>query len=512
MEPPKGSVLLVDPNAAASQSFAELLERQGYLVHTADSADGALGAALQIAPDILMAPVALDDLEPGLFQRLREQLPQVCIVALGEADSQGELERALRRGADRYLARPVRERALAMVLQRAMEKPALARKLAAAEALPAPDQSPAFAGIVGAHPAMQVLFNRVIQAARSKATVLVHGETGTGKELIASAIHTNSRRRLGPFVRLNCASLGEGVLESELFGHEKGSFTGAQGTRKGRFEQADGGTLFLDEISEIPPGVQVKLLRFLQERELERVGGNETIRVDVRVVAATNRDLRVMVEDGKFREDLYYRLNVVRIDMPPLRARPSDIPLLADHFLVRFAEENEADVQGFSEAALSLLLDYPWPGNVRELMNVVEQAVVLAQGPLIEASELPLRPVHRPQDALPLMVPGVTLAEVERYVIIKTLEAVDGSRHRAAEILGISRRTLQDRLQDWGIEPRKFTKAERAEGRPASRELDGRAPREQDVRAGMPREGEPSERTREPDASERGPDAAPEPE
>ncbi|MDB4986692.1 MAG: Response regulator of zinc sigma-54-dependent two-component system, partial [Myxococcaceae bacterium] len=255
----------------------------------------------------------------------------------------------------------------------------------------------------------------------------------------------------------NCAALAEGVLESELFGHVKGSFTGAQAGRKGRFEQADGGTLFLDEISEIPPSVQVKLLRFLQERELERVGGNETIRVDTRVVAATNRDLRVLVEDGKFREDLYYRLNVVRIDVPPLRARPSDIPMLAEHFLVRFAEENEADVQGFAEAATQLMLDYPWPGNVRELMNVVEQAVVLAQGPLVEACDLPIRPVHKPQDALPLMVPGVTLAEVERYVIMKTLDSVDGSRHRAADILGISRRTLQYRLQEWGIEPRKFT-------------------------------------------------------
>jgi DNA-binding NtrC family response regulator len=464
MEPPKGSVLLVDPNTSAAQPFAELLARQGYLVHTADSADTALGAALQIAPDLIMAPVALDELEPGLFFRLREQLPQVCIVALGESEGQGELERALRRGADRYLSRPVRERALGMVLQRAMEKPMLARKLAAAEARPAArGTEPLFEGIVGGHPTMQLLFNRVIQAARSKATVLLHGETGTGKELIASAIHKNSRRREGPFVRLNCAALAPGVLESELFGHEKGSFTGAQGTRRGRFEQADGGTLFLDEISEVPAGVQVKLLRFLQERELERVGGDETIRVDVRVVAATNRDLRVLVEDGRFREDLYYRLNVVRIDMPPLRARPSDIPLLAGHFLARFAEENEADVQGFSEAAMQLMLDYPWPGNVRELMNVVEQAVVLAGGPLVEAGELPMRSVHRPQDALPLMVPGVTLAEVERYVIMKTLEAVDGSRNRAAEILGISRRTLQYRLQEWGIEPRKFVKNDRKE-------------------------------------------------
>ena len=461
MEPPNGSVLLVDPNAA-STPLVQLIESQGYLVHTADSAEGALGAALQIAPDVVMASVALDDLEPGLFGRLREQAPQASIVALGryegERDGQREVERALRRGADRYLALPVRERSLAIVLARAMEKPALARRLAAAEAQPVTrEEARGIEGIVGAHPTMQLLFNRVIQAARSKATVLIHGETGTGKELIASAVHKNSRRGGNAFVRVNCAALAEGVLESELFGHVKGSFTGASAGRKGRFEQADGGTLFLDEISEIPPGVQVKLLRFLQERELERVGGNETIRVDTRVVAATNRDLRVLVEDGKFREDLYYRLNVVRIDVPPLRARPSDIPVLSEHFLARFSEENEADVQGFAEAAIQLMLDYPWPGNVRELMNVVEQAVVLASGPLVEASDLPIRPVHKPQDALPLMVPGVTLAEVERYVIMKTLDSVDGSRHRAADILGISRRTLQYRLQEWGIEPRKFT-------------------------------------------------------
>jgi DNA-binding NtrC family response regulator len=457
--------LLVEPSAAACLPLAQLLEQQGYLVHTADSAQAALGAALQIAPDVVMAPVSLEEAAPGLFQRLRDQLPQTSIVAMGEAETQGALELALRQGADRYLSRPIKERALSVVLQRAMEKPELARKLAAAEARPPTrDEEPLFEGIVGAHPTMQLLFNRVIQAARSKATVLIHGETGTGKELIASAVHKNGKRRDAPFIRLNCAALAEGVLESELFGHEKGSFTGASGTRKGRFEQADGGTLFLDEISEVPPGVQVKLLRFLQERELERVGGNETIRVDVRVLAATNRDLRVLVEDGKFREDLYYRLNVVRIDVPPLRARPSDIPLLAEHFLVRFAEENEQDVQGFASEALERMLDYPWPGNVRELMNVVEQAVVLADGPLIQAGTLPLKPILKPQDALPLMVPGVTLAEVERYVILKTLDSVDGSRHRAAEILGISRRTLQYRLQEWGIEPRRYVKGEPGRG------------------------------------------------
>jgi DNA-binding NtrC family response regulator len=294
---------------------------------------------------------------------------------------------------------------------------------------------------------------------------LIHGETGTGKELIAVAVHQHSKRKEGPFVKLNCAALADTVLESELFGHEKGAFTGATGRRKGRFEQADGGTLFLDEVSEINPAVQVKLLRFLQEREFERVGGNDTVRVDVRIVAATNKDLLQQVEDGKFREDLYYRLNVVRLDVPPLRARPSDVSLLAGHFLRRYAEENEKDIHGMSQRATDALLAHPWPGNVRELENAIEQAVVLCEGDTVDVEDLPIAPAQPSADPLKLMIPGVSMAELERYAILRTLEACGGSPSKAASVLGISRRTIQYRLHEWGLSrPTRTGRAEPGDG------------------------------------------------
>jgi two-component system response regulator HydG len=252
-------------------------------------------------------------------------------------------------------------------------------------------------------------------------------------------------------VKLNCAALADTVLESELFGHEKGAFTGATGRRKGRFEQADGGTLFLDEVSEISPAVQVKLLRFLQEREFERVGGNDTIRVDVRIVAASNKDLQQLVEDGRFREDLYYRLNVVRLDVPPLRMRPSDVPILAEHFLRRYADENEKAIRGLTQRAVDALLAHPWPGNVRELQNAVEQAVVLCEGDAVDVYDLPIAPAPSQVEPLRLMIPGVTLAELERFAILRTLEACGNSPTKAAAVLGISRRTIQYRLQEWGL-------------------------------------------------------------
>ncbi|MCA9604595.1 MAG: sigma-54-dependent Fis family transcriptional regulator, partial [Myxococcales bacterium] len=311
--------------------------------------------------------------------------------------------------------------------------------------------------IIGDHPSMQRLLKTMAQVANSRATVLIHGETGTGKELIAAALHQHSKRKNGPFVRLNCAALAESLLESELFGHERGSFTGATGRREGRFEQADGGTLFLDEVSEIPLSIQVKLLRFLQEREFERVGSNETVRVDVRVVAATNRDLTQLVEDGDFREDLFYRLNVISLEVPPLRRRSSDVPLLAMHFLRRFARDNDREILGFTPDAMRALVSHSWPGNVRELENAVERAVVLCHSTEIDAELLPgssegMRPKGKTGEALDLMFPGTTLAELERIAIEKTLAAVGGSTAKAAEILGVSRRKIQYRLKEWAIE------------------------------------------------------------
>ena len=291
-----------------------------------------------------------------------------------------------------------------------------------------------FDEIIGSHPSMQNLLKKVAQVAKTRANVLILGESGTGKELIAASLHQNSKRHAARFIKLNCAALSESVLESELFGHEKGAFTGAVSRREGRFEQANGGTLFLDEISEVPPAVQIKLLRFLQEREFERVGGNETLKVDVRIVAATNKDLMHLVNQGRFREDLYYRLNVVRIVVPPLRSRHSDVLRLADHFLRRAAAENEVEVLGFTEAAKGLMTSYPWPGNVRELQNTVEQAVVLTETGWVDADDLPIRAEPKAVDPpLKLVIPGATLAEIERYAITETL------------------RTVQYRVREWGL-------------------------------------------------------------
>ncbi|HEY6878111.1 MAG TPA: sigma-54 dependent transcriptional regulator, partial [Polyangiales bacterium] len=269
-----------------------------------------------------------------------------------------------------------------------------------------------------------------------------------------SAIHQNSPRAKAPFVRLNCAALAESLLESELFGPERGAFTGALTRREGRFKQAHGGTLFLDEVSEIPMGIQVKLLRFLQERQFERVGGNETLSVDVRIVAATNRDLRERIKEGTFREDLFYRLNVVQLDVPPLRVRRSDIPLLAHYFLRRIAEENGRDIRGFTDEAMRSLLSYPWLGNVRELENAIERAVVLCTDEMIGAELLPghsASPDQPQKVELPLLIPGITLAELERLAILQTLESVHGNTAKTAEMLGVSRRKIQYRLKEWGM-------------------------------------------------------------
>ncbi len=304
-------------------------------------------------------------------------------------------------------------------------------------------------GLLGVSSVMQAVQRRAAQVAAARATVLITGESGTGKGELARAIHRQGTRAAQPFVGIHCAALAETLLESELFGHERGAFTGADRRRIGRFEQAHGGTLFLDEVGELPPSIQMKLLHVLQERTFERVGGNEVIHVDARMIAATNRNLASDVQEGRFREDLYYRLNVVHVEMPPLRVRGDDVLMLARHFLRRFAAENGRSIDRFSPEAEARIGAHRWPGNVRELENAVECAVVLCEGSRVEEEHLPVDVAPSAQ-GLP-RIPGATMAQIERYAILATLEATTGSTTRAAEVLDISVRTIQYRLHAYGL-------------------------------------------------------------
>lgn len=448
-----GRILVVDDEANARSALAELLEGAGYMVVTA--ADGRAGLAQleQFDPDVVLTDLKMPGMDGlSLIEHGRSIAPHATFIVMTAFATIDTAVRAIKLGAESYLTKPLELDAVHAIVERGLERALLSRE--AARLRERVDELFQFDSILGEHPSMQQLMKHVAQVAESRATVLIHGETGTGKELIASAIHQNSKRKDKPFVRLNCASLSETLLESELFGHERGSFTGAVGRREGRFEQADGGTLFLDEVSEIPTSVQIKLLRFLQEREFERVGGNETLKVDVRVVAATNRDLKHLVEEGYFREDLYYRLKVVQLDVPPLRVRRSDVPLLALTFVRKYALENDREVSGFTQRALQHLMIYPWPGNVRELENAIERAVVMCEENLIDIDDLPTS-AHASLDngSLLALIPGITMTELERMAILRTLDAVDGSSARAAEILGVSQRKIQYRIKDLRYQP-----------------------------------------------------------
>jgi DNA-binding NtrC family response regulator len=445
----KARILVVDDEVNARNALTELLRDEGYAVETAADGFKALPKLDDFAPDLLLTDLKMPGLDGiELMARSRErddERPVIVMTAFGAVDT---AVTAMRQGAADYLTKPINVEELVLVIERALERRRL--RAEAGQLRARLHQRHQVSNLIGSSPAMQPVFDTILQVAPSRASVLITGESGTGKELIAAAIHEHSPRAGGPFVKLHCAALAETLLESELFGHERGAFTGAVARRDGRFQQADKGTLFLDEIGEISPAIQVKLLRFLQEHELERVGGNQTIRVDVRVIAATNRNLLQRVKDGQFREDLYYRLNVVSIEAPSLRSRPSDIPLLAAHFLERQARENGKTIGGFSDEALERLVHYPWPGNVRELENAVERAVVVCRGERIEARDLGQGIVsHSGASQGTPRIPGASLAEVERYTILKTLEHTGGSTSKAAEILGISARKIQYRLQEY---------------------------------------------------------------
>jgi DNA-binding NtrC family response regulator len=446
----RGRILVVDDDPGSRALLADALRGEGYEVETAADGFKALPKLQEFAPDLLLTDLKMPGMDGiQLMQKAFESEPEPVAILITGSSSVDTAVAAMRAGAEDYITKPINIGELRIIVQRALERRLLAREAGQLRARVAARDR--IDNIVGRSAPMQQVFETIMQVAPSRASVLILGESGTGKELVAAAIHQHSPRASQPFIKLHCAALAESLLESELFGHERGAFTGALIQRDGRFKQAHGGTLFLDEIGEISPGIQVKLLRFLQEREFEPVGGKYTVKVDVRIVAATNRNLAEEVKAGRFREDLFYRLNVVTIETPPLRARPSDIPLLALRFLKKFAVENGKDISSFTIEALQQLQLYSWPGNVRELENAIERAVVVCRHHEVRTQDLAQHIVKitgRNPDGMPI-IPGATLAELEHYAILKTLEHTGGATTRAAEMLGVSARTIQYRLREY---------------------------------------------------------------
>ena len=447
----KERILVVDDEQNARKGLRAILQEEGYEVAEAADGEEALALLPGFAPAVVMSDVRMPRVDGiTLLKRAREQGSDAVFVMMTAFASVEAAVEAMRAGAENYLVKPLSDvKPVLAVLEKALEKLRLQRETQ--NLRERVRERYRFHNIVGDAPELQAVFDVVKRAAPTKATVLILGESGTGKELIAQALHEESPRADKPFIKVNCAALSETLLESELFGHEKGAFTGAIGLKEGRFELADGGTLFLDEIGDITPALQIKLLRVLQQKEFERVGGVKTIKVDVRLVAATNRDLSELVKSGQFREDLFYRLNVVAVTLPPLRARKGDIPALVSHFIDRYAQAYGKVINGLAPGTLNALLSHDWPGNVRELENVVERAVVLCKATELTADDLPpsLRG-PRPRERTPgALIPGAKLYDIEREAILRTLEMVGGSTSRAAEILGISVRKIQYRLKEY---------------------------------------------------------------
>lgn len=445
-----GTVLLVDDNAEHLSGMQGALRRSDCETVCVRSAEEALdwlkqGDADVIVSDLKMAGMGGLDLLEAV--RAMPVAPQVILVtAFGTVESAVE---ALQKGAFTYLTKPFSAGELRAQVTRAFEVGALRREnLALRRQI---DRKFGFEGIVGESRELLQAIERTRAVADTRATVLIDGESGTGKELFARALHRNSSRAAGPFVPIHCAALAESLIESELFGHERGSFTGAVSRKQGQFELANGGTAFLDEVGEIPLGTQVKLLRVLESREFLRIGGTSAVKVDVRLIAATNRSLAEEVEEGRFREDLFYRLNVVRIELPPLRARAGDVAILAERFVTDLCAEHEKPPLRLSKAAIERLAGYHWPGNVRQLHNVVESLVLFARGDEIGADDLPREIVEAPAETITVKI-GEPLDQVERRVIEQTLLSTSGNRTRAAELLGISRRTILRKIKELGLE------------------------------------------------------------
>jgi two-component system response regulator HydG len=457
--PSRGTLLVVDDEVEHASSLRRLFEREGLTVHTAASGELALDVIRAEPIDLILTDLMMPGMSgQDLLRAARAIRPGVDVILMTAYGTVEGAVAAMREGAYDFIQKPFKSALVLRTVDRALERQALRaenvalrRELAEISTTGQGRSRP----IIGRSPEMLSVLETVQQAAPSTATVLLRGESGTGKELIARAIHELSARAAGPLVVVNCAALPESILESELFGYEKGAFTGANQRKEGRIERAHGGTLFLDEVAEMAPQVQAKLLRVLQEGEIDRLGGTGPINVDFRLVAATNQDLEQMVRDGRFREDLYYRLDVISVRLPPLRERPEDILLVADHFARLYAAKNKKPIEGFTEDAREVMRAYRWPGNVRELENVVERAVVLARSSVIGLADLP-RPVQEAKAAAPtfkrdgkaVTIPlGMKLDEVERILIHEALRETSGDKSLAAQLLGIAPRTIYRRLE-----------------------------------------------------------------
>ncbi len=450
-------ILVVDDDPGHLTALKTIIKSWGYKVSLADDGAHAVESVKERPFDLILMDVRMAHMS-GIeaLKKIKDYNPAIPILIMTAYSSVDSAVEALKAGAYDYLTKPFDFEVLKLSLERALEHTGLKQenkylkdKLSANYELK---------NIIGRSRPMKELIDMLAMIAPSEATVLITGESGTGKELIAKSIHHNSNRKDHPLVVVNCAALAETLLESELFGHEKGAFTGADKRREGRFMKANRGTIFLDEIGATSPTMQAKLLRVIQEREIQRVGGEETLSVDVRILAATNRNLEEDVKEGKFREDLYYRLNVVALNVPPLCDRQDDIPLLAQHFLEKYAEKNRKNVKGFSPLAMDMLIKYGWPGNVRELENTIERAVILLTGDLITEKDLPsniIEPYSEISDWVEKPKPVVAnrpLEDIEKEAILATLEATGGNKSETARRLKINRKTLHKKLRDYGVD------------------------------------------------------------
>jgi two-component system response regulator HydG len=447
-------ILVVDDDRSHRFMLNSMFKEWGWSVEEADDGTTAVAAVEEKSFDAILMDVRMAKMD-GMeaLRRIHAFNPAIPVVIMTAFSSVDSAVEAIKMGAHDYLTKPLDFDRLRLTMSRALDHRQVVEEKAGAKERGKGNLEQT--GIIGSSPVMVELLDMISFVAPTEATVLITGDSGTGKELIASALHNNSSRKKGPFVKVNCAALVENLLESELFGHEKGSFTGADRSRDGKFVQADGGTLFLDEIGETSAAMQVKLLRVLQEHELQRVGGHEVIEVDVRLLAATNRVLEDEVKAGRFREDLYYRLNVVSLHVPSLKERREDVSALAEHFFNLFADKNNRKITGITPGCMDILLHYPWPGNVRELENAMERGVILMRGDYLDEESLPI-PIQKwaAQESGAFMESDMhglpsSLEEAEKLVILKTLDEVDGNKSEAARRLGITRKTLLSKLNKY---------------------------------------------------------------